>query len=137
MSDELQNFSGLTDAGLEGMLHNAIRNALIFGVVASLAIWMALSWRDAAMMAAGTAISAASLFEWRRLARFIAAKMDKKQTPRGSGFAVVLFVLRLTVFAGVIYVSLKFLRGSAVALLCGLSLAVLAIAWEAVRLLRD
>jgi hypothetical protein len=89
------------------------------------------------MLATGTAISAASIYEWRRLARFIAAKMDKKQTPRGAGFVVVIFVLRLTVFAGAIYVSLKFLRGSAVALLCGLSLAVLAIGWGAIRLLRD
>jgi uncharacterized membrane protein len=137
MSDESQNVSEITGADLEGLLHRAIRNTLIFGVLASLIVWQATSWRDASMLATGTVISAASIFEWRRLARFIAAKMDKKQTPRGSGFAVVIFVLRLTIFAGAIYVSLKFLRGSAVALLCGLSLAVLAIGWEAIRLLRE
>jgi hypothetical protein len=137
MSGEQQMFSDLTDADLEGLLHRAIRNTLILGVVASLVIWKAASWRDAAMMATGTAISAASIFEWRRLARFIAAKMDNKQTPRGSAFAVVFFVLRLTVFAGAIYVSLKCFRGSAVALLCGLALAVLTLVWEALRLLRN
>ena len=137
MSGEQQMFSDLTDADLEGLLHRAIRNTLILGVVASLVIWKAASWRDAAMMATGTAISAASIFEWRRLARFIAAKMDNKQTPRGSAFAVVFFVLRLTVFAGAIYVSLKCFRGSAVALLCGLALAVLTLVWEALRLLRS
>jgi uncharacterized membrane protein len=137
MSDESQNVSEITGADLEGLLHRAIRNTLIFGVLASLIVWQATSWRDASMLATGTVISAASIFEWRRLARFIAAKMDKKQTPRGSGFAVVIFVLRLTIVAGAIYVSLKFLRGSAVALLCGLSLAVLAIGWEAIRLLRE
>lgn len=137
MSDESQTVSEMTGADLEELLHRAIRNTLIFGGLASLVVWKASSWRDAAMLATGTAISAASIFEWRRLARFIAAKMDKKQTPRGSGFAVVIFVLRLAIFAGAIYVSLKFLRGSAVALLCGLSLAVLAIGWEAIRLLRD
>lgn len=137
MSDESQTVSEMTGADLEGLLHRAIRNTLIFGGLASLVVWKASSWRDAAMLATGTAISAASIFEWRRLARFIAAKMDKKQTPRGSGFAVVIFVLRLAIFAGAIYVSLKFLRGSAVALLCGLSLAVLAIGWQAIRLLRD
>lgn len=136
MSDEPQITPEITDADLEELLHNAIRNTLILGGLASLVIWFAASWRDAAMMAAGTAISAASIFEWRRLARFIAAKLDKKQTPRGSGFAVVFFVLRLTVFAGVIYGSLKCLRGSAVALLCGLALAVLTIAFEALGLLR-
>ena len=47
------------------------------------------------------------------------------------------FVLRLTIFAGVIYGSLKCFQGSVVALLCGLGLAVLAMGWEALRLLRD
>jgi hypothetical protein len=137
MSDELQMFSDITDADLEGMLHGAIRNTLIFGGVASLVVWKATSWRDAAMLATGTAISAASIFEWRRLARFIAAKMDKKQTPKGSAFAVVFFMLRLCVFAAAIYVSLKCFHGSLVALLCGLSLAVLTLVWGALRLLRD
>ena len=137
MSDELQVFSDLTDADLEGMLHRAIRNTLIFGGLASLIIWKATSWRDAAMLATGTVISAASIFEWRRLARFIAAKLDRKQSPGGSAFAVVFFVLRLTIFAGAIYVSLECLRGSAIALLCGLALAVLTLVWEALRLLRN
>ena len=137
MSDELQIFSEITDTDLEGLLRRAIRNTLIIGGLASLAVWMATSWRNAAMLATGTAISAASIFEWRRLARFIAAKLDKKQTPRGSAFAVILFLLRLTIFAGAIYVSLKCFRGSAVALLCGLALAVLTLVWEALRLLRN
>jgi hypothetical protein len=137
MSEEPQIFSELTDADLEGLLQRSIRNTLILGIVVSLALWKAATWRDAAMMATGTAISAASIFEWRRLSRFIAAKMDKKQTPRGSGFAVVFFVLRLTIFAGAIYVSLKYFRGSAAALLCGLALAVLTLVWEALRLLRN
>jgi hypothetical protein len=50
---------------------------------------------------------------------------------------VTLFVLRLTVFAGVIYGSLKCFRGSVIALLCGLGLALVTMAWEALRLLRD
>jgi len=137
MSDEPQIVPDLTDGDLEALLHRAIRNTLILGVLASVVIWIAATWRDAAMMAAGTAISAASLFEWRRLARFIAAKLEKKQTPRGSAFAIVFFVLRLTVFAGVIYGSLKCFRGSAVALLCGLALAVLTLVWEALGLLRN
>lgn len=136
MSDELQIFSDITDADLEGLLHRAIRNTLILGILASLVVWKATGWRDAAMLATGTAISAASIFEWRRLARFIAAKLDKKQTPRGSAFAVVFFVLRLTVFAAAIYVSLKCFQGSVVALLCGLALAVLTLVWGALRLLR-
>lgn len=137
MTDPLPILSELTDADLENLLHRAIRNTLILGVVASLAVWIASSWRDAAMLATGTVISAASLSEWRRMARLIAAKIENKQTPPGSAFAIVFFVLRLTIFAGAIYVSLKFLRGSAVALLCGLALAVLTLVWEALRLLRN
>ena len=52
-------------------------------------------------------------------------------------FRPYFFVLRLIVFGGAIYGSLKCFRGSVVALLCGLGLAVLAMAWEVVRLLRD
>jgi hypothetical protein len=62
--------------------------------------------------------------------------MDKKQTPRGSAFAAVFFVLRLSVFAAAIYVSLKCFQGSLVALLCGLALAVLTLVWGGLRLLR-
>lgn len=137
MSNESQALTGLTDADLERLLHRAIRNTLVLGAVASLVVWIAATWRDAAMLATGTAISAASLTEWRRLARLIAAKIENKQTPPGSAFAIVFFVLRLTIFVGAIYVSLKFLRGSAVALLCGLALAVLTLTWEALRLLRN
>jgi len=45
-------------------------------------------------------------------------------------------VIRLTVFAAAIYVSLKCFQGSAIALLCGLALAVLTLVWGALRLLR-
>lgn len=137
MSDEPPILSNLTDADLENLLRRAIRNTLLLGAVASLVVWLASTWRDASMLSIGTAISAASLSEWRRLARLIVAKVENKQAPPGSGFAIVFFVLRLTIFAGAIYVSLKFLRGSAVALLCGLALAVLTLVWEALRLLRN
>jgi hypothetical protein len=129
--------TGITDAGLEALLHRALRNTLISGVLISLVLWKASNWRDAAMMATGTGISAASIFEWRRLARFVSAKLEKKQAPRGAAISAVLLVTRLTIFAGAIYVSLKCFQGSAIALFCGLALALLAIVWEAIRLLRE
>src|SRR5579863_444423 len=136
MTDEVP-FSHITDEGVEAMLKRALRIVLILGLLVSLVIWKATGWRDAAMMATGAAISAASIYEWRRLVRFITAKMDQKQTPRGASIAVVFFIFRLAIFGGAIYVSLKCFKGSGVALLCGLALSVLAIAWEAVRLLRE
>ena len=59
------------------------------------------------------------------------------ETPASAPIVVLFFVLRLTVFAGVIYGSLKCFQGSVAALLFGLGLAVLAIGWEAIRLMRD
>jgi hypothetical protein len=137
MTEEAHPLENLTDSGLEALLLRALRIILILGTLAALIVWKASHWRNAAMLAIGTAISAASLLEWRRLIRFINAKMDKQQASRGSLVALVFFAIRLLVFAGVIYGSLRWLRGSAVALLVGLSLAVLATAWEAIRLLRN
>jgi hypothetical protein len=137
MTDEIQEPAWITDEGLEALLQRAIRITLVIGVLASVALWIASGWRNAAMMATGTAISAASIYEWRRLARFVAAKLDKKQVSRGAFIPVVFFLFRLLIFAGAIYVSLKCFQGSAIALFCGLALALLAIVWEAVRLLRE
>lgn len=119
----------------EAMLKRAFRNIVILGVSASLVLLVS-SWRNAAMLAAGAAVSAASTLEWRRLVRFINATLDNQQAPRGTVIAVTLFVLRLIVFGTVIYVSLKWIQGSAIALLCGLGLALLAIIWEGIRLMR-
>ena len=46
-------------------------------------------------------------------------------------------LLSLLFFAAAIYVSLKCFRGSLIALVCGLSLAVLTLMWEALRMFRD
>jgi len=137
MTEESQPAAELTDADLEAVLRRALRNTLLLGLIPTAALWIASGWRNAAMMATGTAISAASIMEWRRLARFINAKLDRKQPPRGAAVAVLFLVLRLALFAGAIYVSLKCFRGSAVALLCGLGLAVVVMAWEGLRLLRE
>ena len=119
------------------MFRRAIRNTLILGLVAAVVVVVASGWRDGAMLVTGTLISAASIFEWQRLVRVINAKLDKQQTPRSAPAVVLFFVLRLTVFAGAIYGSLKCFQGSVIALLCGLGLAALAIGFEAIRMLRD
>jgi hypothetical protein len=49
---------------------------------------------------------------------------------------VTFFLLRLCIFAGAVYGSLKCFQGSVVVLLGGLGLAVVATAWEALRLLK-
>lgn len=136
-TEETHPIGGLTDVALEALMKRAMRETLIFGAVLAAVLWIASGWRNAAMLAVGAAISAASLLEWQRLIRLFNAKLDKQKTPRGAVTVVAFFVLRLTIFAGVIYGSLKGLRGSAIALLCGLGLAMVAMAWEALRLLRE
>jgi uncharacterized membrane protein len=137
MTETSHPLASLTDEGLQALMRRAAVITLILGPLAALVLWIASGWRNAAMLASGAAISTASIYEWRRLVRFITAKLDKKQTSRGAPVAVIFFLLRFVVFAAVIYGSLKCFRGSGLALLCGLALAVLAISWEAVRLLRD
>ncbi|HET6170916.1 MAG TPA: ATP synthase subunit I [Terracidiphilus sp.] len=137
MTDEIHPIAELTDAALGAMLHRAIRLTLGIGLVASLILWIASGWRNAAMLAVGAAISAASILEWQRLIRLFNAKLDRQKTPKGAVMVVTFFLLRLLIFAGVIYGSLKCLRGSVLALLCGLALAMVAMAYEAIRLLRD
>jgi hypothetical protein len=137
MTQETHPIIDITPAGLDAMLRRALRKTLILGAISTLAVWIGGGWRSAAMLGNGTLISAASIWEWQRLARVINARLDNQRTPT-SAFAVVLFfVLRLTVFAGVIYGSLKCFHGSVAALLFGVCLAAIAIAWEAMRLLRD
>ncbi|HTX75491.1 MAG TPA: hypothetical protein VMD29_04725 [Terracidiphilus sp.] len=127
----------LTDAALDAMLKRAMRITLILGAIPAVILWIASGWRNAAMLATGAAISAASVLEWQRLIRLFNARMDRHKSPRGTVTVLTFFLLRLLIFAGAIYGSLICFRGSVVALLCGLALAVIAIAWEALRLLRD
>jgi len=137
MSQETHPVVDLTQADLDAMLNRALRNTLILGLISALVVSIGAGWRSGAMLATGTLISAASILEWQRLIRVMNARMDKQKTPASAPVVVLFFVLRLTVFAGVIYGSLKCFQGSVAALLFGLGLAVLAIGWEAIRLMRD
>ncbi|HUX44083.1 MAG TPA: ATP synthase subunit I [Terracidiphilus sp.] len=137
MTEETKPGAELTDAALEAMLRRAVRNTLILGVIPAVVVLFVSGWRDAAMLASGAAISTASILEWRRLVRFINARLDNQKTPKAGASAAVFFVLRLSIFAGVIYVSLRCFHGSVLALFYGLSLAVATLGWEALRLLRE
>jgi hypothetical protein len=136
-NEERHPIAGLTDEALESLLKRAIRDTLILALIVSLILWASAGWRNAAMFATGAAISAASILEWQRLIRLFNAKLDQKKTPKGAATVVGLFLLRLILFAAAIYGSLKCFQGSAIALLCGLGLAVVAMAYEALRLLKD
>jgi hypothetical protein len=129
-----------TDADLAALLKRAVRVTAALGVAVALILWPIAGWQTAALFAVGAAISIGSIYEWGRLFRVIGARMDGQKTGRGSGFGtgvvVSLFLLRLILFAGLIYGSLKCFHGSPIALLCGLGLALAGLAWQALRVLR-
>jgi hypothetical protein len=137
VSDKTHPVAALTDTGLNALLKRAMRLTLILGAALAVIVWIAMTWRDAAMLMVGAAISALSILEWQRLIRLFNARMDNQRTPRGAAAVVSFLLLRLILFAAAIYGSLKCFKGSAIALLFGLSLAVVAMMWEALRLLRD
>ena len=106
-------------------------------MVPALVLLAARGWRDAAMLGTGALISAASLYEWLRLARLMSARMRKQKPQRGTVLVIAFFLVRLIFFAAAIYGSLRCFQGSPIALLCGLGLALATLLWEAIRLLKE
>lgn len=137
MSEEPHPILGLTEGSVEALLQRAIRNTLILGLIPALVLLIASGWRDAAMLATGALISAASIFEWLRLVRLMNARMRKQKAQRGTVLVIGFFLVRLLVFAAAIYGSLRCFQGSPIALLCGLGLALATLLWEAIRLLKE
>jgi len=102
MTEESHSIVDIGEEDQQALLQRAMRNTLIVGLLSSLALLIGSGWRSAAMLLTGTLISAASILEWRRLLRVINAKLNNRKTPRSAPAVVLFFVLRLTVFAGVI-----------------------------------
>ena len=129
-----------SDADLAALLKRVVWATAVLGAVVALILCVAMGWQTGALFAVGAAISIGSIYEWSRLIRKVTERLDGKKTGRGSGFStgvvVILFLLRLALFAVVIYGSLKCFHGSPIALLCGLGLALAGLSWEAMRVLR-
>jgi len=137
MNADVPQLANLSEEELDALLKRSVRKTILLGLVPAVMIFFASGWRNAAMLLTGALISAASLLEWQRLARMMTARMKKQQAPRGAALAVGFFLLRLLIFGAAIYVSLKCFQGSVVALMCGLSLAVVTLMYEALRMLRN
>lgn len=137
MTEEIPSIANLSEEALDALLKRAVRNTALLGILPALIVWVASGWRNAAMLMTGALISAASLMEWQRLVRLMNAKMKAKKAPGGAVLAIVFFLLRLLIFAAVIYGSLKCFQGSVIPLMCGLSLAVVTLMWEALRMLKN
>lgn len=137
MNENSSPAADIAPDALYAMLRRAMRNAVVLAVLLAAGVWIGSNWRNAAMLAVGAAISVASIYEWLRLARVINARLDRQKSAANAGVVVAFFLLRLLLFAAVIYSSLKVVRGSGVSLLCGLALAVTTMGWEALHLLQE
>jgi hypothetical protein len=130
-----------SDADLAAMMKRAVRNVSAFGVAVAAVLWAMAGWQSAALFAVGGAMSVLSIYEWGRMTQVLTTHMDAQaggspNSGLGIGRVAVFFVLRMILFAGGIYGSLKCLHGSPIALISGLGLGVAGLAWEAVRTLR-
>jgi hypothetical protein len=129
--------ASMTDDDLREMLRRALRTVVVLGLLLFLVFTFTLGWQTGLLELAGALISYTGIREWRNLALAIFAKLDNQQSARPMGRTLVMFFLRLGVVAAILYVSLRCLHGSVYALVAGIGLAVVALSFEAHRLLRN
>jgi hypothetical protein len=136
MADE-NPFLTFTDADLSVALVRAVRTIGILALIGAPTIWIVSGWQTACLFLVGAALSAGGVYESRRLIGVVNAKLDQKKASGSAGLVIALFFLRLAIAAAVLYVSLRCLHGSVYGLVAGLTLAMIALSVEAVRLTRS
>ena len=129
--------AGFTDADLQRTLLRALRLVGMMVLIFVPVIWIALDWRSVMLFLTGAIISAAGIWEGRRLMAALAARIENQPTRTNLAVVMTLFVLRLGLAAALIYVSLKCFAGSVYALILGICLALFALMVEAFRLVRS
>jgi hypothetical protein len=99
-----------------------------------------LGWRSAVLLLVGAAISGSGLWEWMRLMSVVMARMDAAggdgAAAKPMGLVLTGFFLRLAGTVVLLYVTLKYLNGSVLALAVGLGLGIFSLTVEAVRMAR-
>jgi hypothetical protein len=141
VADSLADF---TDADARAVITRAVKIVVILGVIGALITLAKAGWKSALLLLIGAAISATGLWEWRRLMAALTARMEPLEGEHivgarrpSIGFALAGFFLRLFAVVAVLYVSLRYLNGSALALAAGLAMGVFALTIEGLRLLRS
>ncbi len=144
--------SDFSDADAKRTLWRALRLIALVVLVAAPLVWWRAGWQSALLLVVGAAISGSGLFEWLRLMTAILARMEvaspagenasqasqpAPKAPRPMARIVFSFVLRMIAALAALYVSLRFLDGSAYALLAGLAMGALALLVESLRLMRS
>jgi hypothetical protein len=141
MEQALVNFS---DADARSVIVRAVRLIAVLAVVClPLALWKG-GWKAGVLLLIGAAVSASGIWEWRRLMAALVVRMEPLEGEHivgarrpSIGFVVVGFFLRLFAVLVVLYVSLKYLNGSVLALAAGLAMGVIALTIEGLQLLRS
>ncbi|AXC14496.1 hypothetical protein ACPOL_5242 [Acidisarcina polymorpha] len=135
-ANDTNPFLNFTDADLSAALFRAIRMIGILALVGLPVLWFFSGWQTACLFLVGAAISAAGVYESHRLIGVVNARLDNQKSPRSTSVVLAMFLLRLVIAGGVLYVSLRCLHGSVYGVIAGLVLAVIALSVEAVKLTR-
>lgn len=127
---------GMTDEDLFTVLRRSQHTIIVLGVIVAVIFWLAAGWQSGVLALAGAAISWTGILEWRSLTVAVFSRLDKQQQPRPASRTVVMFFVRLAAVGAILYVSLRFLNGTVYALIAGIGLAIVALSFHALRLLR-
>lgn len=131
-----------TDKDFRRTILRALRLLLVLTVLLLPVIWWKWGWRSGLLLVVGAAISASGLWEWLRLLTAVMRRMDAGDgtgagpTMRPMALVFFGFFVRLVLVVGVLYVSLKLLQGSVVAIAVGLGLGIVSLTIEGLRLVK-
>lgn len=126
----------ITDERLRGAMVRAMRLSAVLAVVLAGIVFAFMGWQSGVLVLVGAVVSASGLWEWQKLITVISAKLENEQKAGGAR-VIAGFFIRLLIAGALLYGSLKCFHGSIFALLGGLAVAVVALGFEAVRLIRS
>ena len=133
MADGLEGF---TDADVRSTLVRTLRLLAVLTAIGMALVGWKLGWRSAVLLLVGAAISGSGLWEWMRLMSAVMARMDAGRKASPMGLVLTGFFLRLGLAVVLLYVSLKYLNGSVIALAVGLGLGIASLSFEAIKMAR-
>ena len=124
-----------TDRDFRKVVLRALRLLAVVTLAALPLVWWRMGgWRSATMLLVGAVISGSGLWEWLRLLTALLPRLEGGGKASPMGLLLAGFFLRLAIVLMVLYGTLRFLRGSDIALAVGLGLGIFALTIEGVRL---
>ena len=126
-----------TDQNFRDTIFRALRLLCGLTVLSVPLLWWRAGWGSAVLLVVGAAISGSGLWEWLRVMTAIMASMDSGGNPQAIAKVLTGFFVRLFLIVGVLYVSLRFLEGSVMALVAGLGSGIFCLMFESLRLAKS